>query len=298
MLLDRTQIRRYVEANPDKVTRRESVRYPGLFVLKYKHSVFYDAAWTPELEGMRGTVVDADYNVVIRPFQKIYNFNENEATIPLDEDVIAVNKVNGFMAAVTFVPEHGVVVSTTGSLDSPFVDLAKEHMKEGLYNWVLCQREHTTYLFEVVDQDKDPHIITESHGLHVIGARNVHTGVMASEDELDQITQDIGAHQVVRRPVWTQTKFSRVLEWAKHSQHEGYVVHGKTTTLKIKTPFYLTAKFLARVRQDKLDHALVNRARTDEEFYPLLDKIQKEVEYFKALDEQQRLQYIRDFYYG
>ena len=297
-MLTPKQIKDYVEANAALVTRKESKAHPGLFVLKYRNKVFYNSLWSPELEEMRGTVVDKDYNVVIRPFKKIYNYNENEATIPLDEDVIAVQKINGFMGAVTFVPGHGVLVSTTGSLDSPFVELAKKHVSESLMNWILCQQEHTTYLFEVCDSEEDPHIIEESQGLHLIGARNVHSGIMHTEEQLDEVQEKLGDIRVlVRRPTWGPTKFSQVLNWTKVALHEGYVVYGKTTTLKIKTPYYLNSKFLARVKPEKLEHALVNRERTDEEFYPLLDKIAKDKEHFYALDEQARLVYIRDFFY-
>lgn len=280
------------------VTCRESTNYPGLFVIKYKNKVFYDALWTPELEEMRGVVVDKDFNVVIRPFRKIYNYNENEATIPLDEDVIAVEKINGFMAALTYVPKHGILVSTTGSLDSPFVELAKKHINTEIINWVGRQQLHITYLFEVCDQENDPHIIQESHGLHLIGARNVHTGELLSQIRLDEIQDEWGELGVVtRRPRWNETKFQQVLHWTQYGQNEGYVVYGKTTTLKIKTPYYLTAKFLARVKPEKLEHALVNRERVDEEFYPLLDKIQTDKVYFDSLDEQARLNYIRAFFY-
>lgn len=305
-MLQRNEFKAYVEAHPDLVNCKESTTYPGLFVVKYKNKVFYDALWTPELEEMRGTVVDKDFNVVIRPFRKIYNYNENEATIPLDEEVIAVSKINGFMCGITFVSEHGVLVSTTGSLDSPFVELAKKHIHPRLLNWVKAQwdstvqrQEPTTYLFEVCDSVNDPHIIEEGDGLHLIGARNVRTGVMASEERLDEIQESIGdAGVITRRPFWSITPFKHVLNWCQAAQHEGYVCYGKTTTLKIKTPFYLTAKFLARCKPEKLEHALVNRERTDEEFYPLLDKIKSDKELFDLLDEQQRLQYIRDFFYG
>jgi hypothetical protein len=212
--------------------------------------------------------------------------------------VIAVEKINGFMCAITFVPEYGVLVSTTGSLDSPFVTLAKEHINERLLNWVLAQQDHTTYLFEVCDQDKDPHIIEEGRGLHLIGARNVHTGELASQENLDDIQEKIGdAGVITRRPNWNVTSFGTVLHWTKASQNEGYVCYGKTTTLKVKTPFYLTAKFLARCKPDKLEHALENRQRVDEEFYPLLDKIKADKTHFDSLDEQARLAYIRAFFY-
>ena len=67
-MIDIKKIREFVENNPGLVTRKESIRYPGLFVLKYKRKVFYDNLWTPELQELRGLVVDEDWNIVVHPF--------------------------------------------------------------------------------------------------------------------------------------------------------------------------------------------------------------------------------------
>jgi hypothetical protein len=36
--------------------------------------VFYDNLWNDYLEECRGTIVDENFNVVSRPFTKIYNY--------------------------------------------------------------------------------------------------------------------------------------------------------------------------------------------------------------------------------
>ena len=64
----------FIEANPQLVQVRQSVRYPKLSVIKYKKRVFYDNLWNDILEECRGLVVDADFNIVSRPFTKIYNY--------------------------------------------------------------------------------------------------------------------------------------------------------------------------------------------------------------------------------
>ncbi|WP_225388713.1 hypothetical protein, partial [Escherichia coli] len=59
----------------------------------------------------RGIVVDADDNVVIWPFTKIFNRFENGTDLPADELVDVVRKVNGFMASVG-VYKGQLIVST------------------------------------------------------------------------------------------------------------------------------------------------------------------------------------------
>ena len=51
----------------------------GLYVLKYKNSVFFNNLWGVDdrLLECRGTVVDEDYNVISRPFTKVFNSREH-----------------------------------------------------------------------------------------------------------------------------------------------------------------------------------------------------------------------------
>ena len=51
------------------LTRKESARYPGLFVKKYTRKVFYDNLWheNEELMEARGHVELQDGAVVVRP---------------------------------------------------------------------------------------------------------------------------------------------------------------------------------------------------------------------------------------
>jgi hypothetical protein len=165
-------LKRFAEEHPEWVSIRVSMRYPRLRVIKYKNRVFYDNLWTPELREMRGLVVDEDWNIIVRPFTKVFNRFENGMDFPLDKPVVSVRKINGFMAAITHDADHGVVVSTTGSLDSPFVAMAEEYLlplKDKLPIGV-------TYLFEIVDP-RDPHIVEETQGAYLIGARGVASSV-------------------------------------------------------------------------------------------------------------------------
>lgn len=284
-------LREFVEKNDRLVTRKESKLYPGLFVLKYTRKVFYDNLWTPELEELRGLVVDENWNVVVRPFRKIYNRFERNTDIPLDERVVAVRKVNGFMGAITWCPERNdIIYSTTGSLDSDFALLAKEHLK--YFTPAHYYMRPTTWLFEICDES-DPHIIPEKTGAYLIGARDIETGNLLSEVTLDSVAHAQG----YLRPDWMVCNFSNVVNQVKTCKHEGFVVYGKNTNLKIKSPYYLTKKLFARLNSARLTSGWIadNKQRLEEEYFPLADYIAEHRVEFAALDEQSRLRFIEDF---
>lgn len=279
----------YAEQNPDLVVRRESTRYPGLFVVKYHRRVFYKGLWTPELAELRGLVVDAHWNVVARPFTKVFNRGENGTDFDRSEIVQAVVKVNGFMAAATLTQDHGLLISTTGSLDSDFVDLASKHIGD------LDFEPGYTYLFEICDP-ADPHIIPEVHGAYLIGMRDLEVvpDQMIGEHQLDAVAQRLG----VMRPDHFTTRFGALLDSMPDVRHEGFMVYSGTGALKLKSPYYLTNKLLARIRDTKLDKWVDSgyiREVVDEEYYPLIDHVAAHRAEFIALDEQARLDFMKEF---
>jgi hypothetical protein len=90
----------------------------------------------------------------------------------------------------------------------------------------------------------------------------------------------------------------RMLDVVKSVRHEGFVFYTKDgVSAKIKSPYYLTSKWVARnPRTDKLvDLNKDIKKNLDEEFYPLVDAIRANIEEYTALDEQARLAWIRKF---
>lgn len=282
----------------DLVTRKESKRWPGLFVKKYTRRVFYDNLWhtNDELLEARGHVETEDGREVVRPFTKIFNRFENDTDIPLHEECVAVRKVNGFMAAATWVEEVvDVVVSTTGSLDSDYVKLAEKYIDDHVKGCIkaLASSMQGTFLFEICDPS-DPHIIPERPGAYLIGYRATNSegpyvSSAANETNLDQLSLAMG----VKRPSWGVSPFWKVWDLSRQCSHEGFIVYGQQskTALKIKSPYYLALKMAAR-RKDIMS---LNKSKVDEEFYPLIDHLTEMGEAFTMMDEQERLTYMRDF---
>mgnify|MGYP000502932355 CR=1 FL=1 len=287
MTLD--ELKEYVQTS-DLVTMKDCGN--GLHVLKYKRKVFYDGLWNEYLEECRGLIVDDDFNIVSYPFTKIYNYGveKNAPTIHPDEMVEAHRKVNGFMVAVTWY-KGDILVSTTGSIDSDYVKMAKELIEPNIqkYRETCSDNALYTFMFECVHRN-DPHIIPEKEGMYLLGARHKTLGSYISTTLFD--CTEFNSIYVER--VFAPMEYVQLL--AKHVKHEGFVIYGpgKIAT-KIKSPYYLINKFVARnPRTDKLMRHDIKQS-LDEEYYPLIDAIQANIEEFTILSEQSRLAWVRKF---
>lgn len=287
------ELKRFVEENPQLVM--VTPVGDGLSVIKYRRRVFLDNLWNDILEECRGLVIDRDWNPVVRPFRKVYNYGERNTTIPRDTVVYAERKVNGFMGAATWVSAiDRVVYSTTGSLTSDFAKLVQKWLHP--YETQFRKIPDVTFLFEICDST-DPHIIPEVEGAYLIGMRQA--GVWdnsvryANSPMLDQYAEMMPG---VWRPEHRIQRFGDVVAEMRECRHEGFIVYPvndweRDAGLKIKSRYYLVQKAIARKR----DIMSLNRKLIDEEYYPLLTAIEANREEFVALSEQDRLVWIRNF---
>jgi len=277
----------------------------GIYVLKYRKSVFYDNLWNDFLEECRGTIVDADFNVVSRPFTKIYNYGvEAKAPVLADNTLVtAYRKVNGFMVAMTWY-NNDILVSTTGSTQNDYVDYAKEMMLKHQC-WADWQMEilaakGMTLMFECVHPN-DPHIVPEDAGMYFLGHR---------ENTWDSTVEMYG----VSKSNWVQNyalaclkcnyaesyvlPLSELVAKSKQVRHEGFVFYTVDgVSAKIKSPYYLTSKWVARnPRTDKLVNMEADiKKNLDEEYYPLVDAIRANIVEYTAMNEQERLTWVRNY---
>ena len=274
--------------------------YPdGKKILKYTKRVFWDNLWHVDerLLECRGLVLDKDDNIIVRPFKKVFNYGENGTTVPLDMPVYVVPKVNGFLGCVT---KHKgeIIYSTTGSLDSDYVQMIKEMIPEEQARKII---HGDTYLFEICHPN-DPHIIEEQTGAYLIGVRDIKHGSLCWQ----------GVLNFLALPEWhlrfhEYMLFKDVLELIKECKHEGYVVYSVDNNemlCKLKSPHYLTKKFLMRMSKGKVDDMFANpdkyKQTIDEEFYGIVDFIVKEFdkEDWKGYSDQQRRKVVEDYWYG
>lgn len=291
--MNKEQLRKFVESNPKLVSMKSAG--DGIYVLKYSKRVFYDDLWNEYLEECRGTIVDADFNVVSRPFTKIYNYGVEARAPKLDPntEVNAYRKVNGFLVAVTY-HNGDLLVSTTGSTTSDYVKMARELIDVDRYRKVCRHWYNTTFMFECVHRN-DPHIIPETEGMYLLGYRAKswdNSPVDPNPKLMKMLAIDFGTLPVEHR----RTTVSEVEAMAKSAQHEGYVFYTDSgVSAKIKSPYYLVKKWVAR--NPNTDKLLTNAYKevVDEEYYPLIEAIRANIVEYTALDEQARLAWVRKF---
>lgn len=296
--MNQSELQDFVLTNPRLVTMRESTRYPGLFVLKYAKRVFYDALWNDYLEECRGTIIDKDFNVISRPFTKIYNHKveDRSPVFQPDERVVAYDKINGFMVAVTTYNGE-LLISTTGSLDSDFAKMAEEMITTTANTDLmktLCMDGQVTLMFECCHVN-DPHIVPEVNGLYYLGHRVNHWN-----SDMSHMAMESTAFDNIRKAKWMKVRpvsyremtVAEVEEQMKTSTREGVVFyHLDGRSAKIKTKHYLVQKMLAR----RKDITSLNMQIIDEEYYPMVRAARESGEEFTNLDEQARLSWCRNY---
>ena len=265
-----------------------------IYVLKYKKKVFYDNLWNDYIAECRGSIVDADFNLVSYPFTKIYNYGIEKAApvLALDTPVTAFRKVNGFMVAVTW-HNNDLLISTTGSTDSDYVAMAREMIDLDRFKYVCESYESHTFMFECVHAN-DPHIIPEELGMYLLGYRVKSWYSKTETAQLDRLAARFGC----RVPERYETTVGKLLDTIKTVKHEGYVFYTEDgVSAKIKSPYYLTSKWVARnPRTDKLvDLNKDIKHNLDEEYYPLVDAIRANIVEYTAMDEQARLSWVRNY---
>lgn len=296
--------------------------YEDFGVVKYASKVFYDNLWDkyPVLRMCRGTIVDRDLNVLAYAFRKVFNLGENGTKIP-SFPFEAIEKINGFLGVVSSVNGR-IVFSTTGTADSAFAkcletmfldhaDTLEGSTKKRLL--ALMEATNSGLLFEVVSPD-DPHIIKEEPGLYLIGMVNNCQETMEKMHELSggtsfgqylmEVDLDLIADKFkFKRPKATmvncQEEFDALMEGCTI---EGYMLRKPEDILyenvvKVKSPFYLHRKFVARAGKAKIEGLWTKSPERlfalglEEEFIILLELVKAAYtkEQWLGMTEQERL---------
>ena len=272
--------------------------YPnGLSIFKYKKKVFWDNLWNTDerLLDARGMVLDAEGNKVIWPFTKVFNYQENGTTLPLDKEVIAVRKVNGYLACARWWKGE-LIVSTTGTLDSKYAQWATMLLED---KEIFKTFPNATFMFEIC-LPEDPHIVEEKTGAYLIGVRSMTSGRMWSESSLDDV-----ADGEFMRPAWGVTVFENILRFKRTCDVEGWMIRDVESgeiLMKVKSNHYLSKKALMRMSDKKVDVLFDNPSKIkemlDEEFWDLAEYIVNSFtkDEWKEKSDQERRTVIEEYF--
>jgi tRNA splicing ligase len=296
----------------DKLVKSTASENGLLNLYKYSQNVFYKNLWDkggyPLLKA-RGIVLDIAGNIVQHPFDKIFNYHENGAGEDIHEKEVVqyVQKLNGFLGNIGFDPyTKKLLVTTTGSFSSDFVGYIKDFIDRNLEIKLLkyLSKNRVTLSFEVI-HPKDPHIVKypeDMFGLHLIGVRGLGKKDKSwQEKDIDLLAEEFG----FKRAYHDFATFGEVKEKIKTLKDEGFMIRRKVGQdydfeIKMKSPYYLTAKFVGRMGEGNVKFMFSNPEKFkekigDEEFYPLVDLLVSRVsrEEFLSMDQNERVSFVR-----
>jgi predicted kinase len=279
-------------------------------VFKYSKRTFWENSWgtSPLLLKARGIVLDPAGNIVSHPFDKCFNYLENGTgtDLPDDTPVVYVDKLNGFLGIVSGNPlkRSDLLVHTQGGFGGDFVRYIQDFITPATKGQMLkfLGRNDVTLMFEVLHKE-DPHIIEyldEMMGLHLIGVRGKQlTDQPWTEEEVDEAARQMG----LRRPKWERMTFGQARDRIRDLRAEGAMVRRDSEQqeflLKMKAPYYLTTKFLARMGSGKVKYMFANpqdfKKTVDEEFFVIIDAIVEQftLEQFLAMGDTDRAIKVR-----
>lgn len=191
----------------------------NLHTFKYKSDVMYKKKWNESkfLMECRGHTYDEDSGkLLVLPFRKSFNYGENGwwNDIHLDTPVVMYKKYNGFMVAVS----NGIL-STTGTTNSDFVEMAKEYINPD----ISINYKNFTLLYEV-NHPKDQHIVEEEIGLKFLGLRYNDCGKFDPYGEKIECT------------------LQQALQIAKHDRGEGYMIYSLNSNGEINSEYFCKVK--------------------------------------------------------
>jgi len=122
-------------------------RHPDadLWIYNYTEKTQYENHWTPETIACRGLILDADGEVVARPFAKFFNYGTPQAAVLPAEPFTVTEKIDGSLGILYYL-DGEARIATRGSFTS-------EQAIEGTRMLAEHDFEHTpgqTPLFEIV----------------------------------------------------------------------------------------------------------------------------------------------------
>lgn len=120
-----------------------------LFIYNYTPKVQYEKLWNEITLQTRGLILDAEMNVVAKPFRKFFNLEEHQPEeIPqLPFDVF--EKMDGSLGILYWINEKPFI-ATRGSFESEQSKKATEILHQRYADTFIRLDKNSTYLFEII----------------------------------------------------------------------------------------------------------------------------------------------------
>lgn len=201
-----------------------------LFIYNYTQKTQFERVWNEVTLMCRGLILDAQYNIVARPFTKFFNLGEMENQVLPNEPFEVFDKLDGSLGILYWI-ENEAFIATRGSFSSDQAAKANMILQSKYENILRGVDKTKTHLFEIIYPDN--RIVVDYGGLEDV----VLTAIIDNETGDDLPLQDIGF------PIVTQyhgIKDIQILKTLEEANREGFVIKYKTgLRYKVKFEEYL-----------------------------------------------------------
>jgi RNA ligase len=122
-----------------------------LFILGYSEKAQFERRWNDATVGCRGMIVDADDNIIARPWSKFFNLGEGNVIIDFEMPVEVTDKVDGSLG-ILYHDGEDWAIATRGSFASDQAIHATRVLRERYREFAdeLIVGNDFTALFEIV----------------------------------------------------------------------------------------------------------------------------------------------------
>jgi RNA ligase len=120
-----------------------------LFIYNYTQEVQFNRLWNECTMACRGLILDAEQNVVARPFNKFFNLGEMENQIIPSETFDVFEKMDGSLGILYWL-NGKPFIATRGSFESEQALKATEILHSKYFQAIEFLDQSKTYLFEII----------------------------------------------------------------------------------------------------------------------------------------------------
>lgn len=146
VMFTRKQLQPFID---DKYISVQKHPEADLYIYNYTQKCQYDQNWTPETLACRGLILDANNNIVARPFSKFFNLSEHKGKLPEGKPKVW-EKYDGSLGIMYWI-DGTPYIATRGSFTSEQAIKGTELLHEN-GNANLFEKG-VTYLFEIIYPD-------------------------------------------------------------------------------------------------------------------------------------------------
>jgi RNA ligase len=155
-----------------------------LYIYNYSQKAQYDRVWNETTLACRGLILDGNYQVIARPFQKFFNLGEFENQVVPNDFFEVFEKMDGSLGILYWI-ENKPHIATRGSFVSEQSKVATEMLYTQYAEVIPLLDKSKTYLFEIIYPENR---IVLDYGnerkLVLLAIVDTETGI---ENELDNI---------------------------------------------------------------------------------------------------------------